>query len=149
MKTETFFHKREILLSDNFNRTDKTQFLQTAHMEVIVNWTSNTVLGLLYTYNAITSNLNQHALENFFGSLRSCQNSSSLIAMHFRAAYGTTFLKNLSSAHLIKSNCEADKSKPVITNLRNFILNYSVVDKDNENDEDPMLLAQYARKRQK
>lgn len=82
--------------------------------------------------------MNQDALENFFGCVRSCQNSSSLIAMHFRAAYGTTFIKNLTSAHSIKSNCEADTSTPLITNLRKFFLNYDNVDTpdSNENDSD-------------
>lgn len=80
--------------------------------------------------------MNQDALENFFGCLRSCQNSSSLIAMHFRAAYGTTFIKNLSSAHSIKSNCEADKSTPLLTNLRNFFLKYDVVEETETNSSD-------------
>lgn len=58
--------------------------------------------------------------------------------MHFRAAYGTTFIKNLTSAHSIKSNCEADTSTPLISNLRNFFLNYNIVDSVdlNENDSD-------------
>lgn len=83
--------------------------------------------------------MNQDALENFFGCLRSCQNSKSLIATHFRAAYGTTFIKNLSSAHSIKSNCELDTSKPLLTDLNKFFLNYnndaSESDSDTDDDE--------------
>ncbi len=76
-------------------------------------------------------------MENFFGCVRSCQNSSSLIATHFRAAYGTTFIKNLSSAHSIKSNCEPDTSTPLITNLKSFFLNYNnVVNETSSNESD-------------
>ena len=74
-------------------------------------------------------------MENFFGCVRSCQNSSSLIATHFRAAYGTTFIKNLSSAHSIKSNCEPDTSTPLLTNLRNFFLNYDKVVVETDSNE--------------
>lgn len=77
--------------------------------------------------------MNQDALENFFGCVRLCQNSSSLIATHFRAAYGTSFIKNLSSAHSIKANCEPDKSKALLTDLNEFFLNYNNV--ENENHE--------------
>lgn len=87
--------------------------------------------------------MNQDALENFFGCLRSCQNSKSLIATHFRAAYGITFIKNLSSALSIKSNCEPDTSKPLLTDLVDFFLNYSNVEEntgsssnDADNDDD-------------
>lgn len=76
--------------------------------------------------------MNQDALENFFGCVRSCcQNSSSLIATHFRAAYATTFIKNLSSAHSMKSNCEPDISKPLLSDMNSFYLNYNNVVKEN------------------
>lgn len=80
--------------------------------------------------------MNQDALENFFGCLRACQHSSSLIATHFRAAYGTTFIKNLSSAHSIKSNCEPDTSKALLTDLNKFFLNYDVVKETVSNSDD-------------
>lgn len=70
--------------------------------------------------------MNQDALENFFGCVRSCcHNSSSLIATHYRAAYVTMFLNNLSSAHSIKSNCEADTSTPLLTKVHRFFLKYN------------------------
>lgn len=80
--------------------------------------------------------MNQDALENFFGCLRSCQHSKSLIATHFRAAYGTTFIKNLSSAHSIKSNCEPDTSKALLTDLNKFFLNYDVVKETDSNSDE-------------
>lgn len=87
--------------------------------------------------------MNQDGLENFFGCLRSCcQNRSSLIAIHFRSAYATTFVNNLASAHSIKSNCEPDFSKPLLTDMQELFLNdkckesEEINDKEKENDCD-------------
>lgn len=66
--------------------------------------------------------MNQDALENFFGCVRSCQ-SSSLIATHFRSGYATVFVNNLTSAHSIKSNCAPDLAKPLLTEMDDFFLN--------------------------
>lgn len=91
--------------------------------------------------------MNQDALENFFGCVRSCQNSSSLISVHFRAAYGTTFIKNLSSAHSIKCNCEPDSSTPLLTDLNKFFLNYNndvnetdINSHDSDSDDDDVAI---------
>lgn len=67
--------------------------------------------------------MNQDGLENFFGCVRSCcHNSSSLIATHFRAAFTTVFVNNLSSTHSIKSNCEPDWSTPLLTDIHYLLL---------------------------
>lgn len=77
--------------------------------------------------------MNQDALENFFGCVRSCcQNSSSLIATHYRSAYVTMFINNLSSAHSIKSNCEPDTSTPLLTEVHRFFLNYNDAEEAND-----------------
>lgn len=81
--------------------------------------------------------MNQDGLENFFGCLRSCcQNSSSLIAIHFRSAYVTTFVNNLASAHSIKSNCEQDLSQPLLTDMHEFFLNDKRCKKDTDENDD-------------
>lgn len=66
--------------------------------------------------------MNQDGLENFFGCLRACQNSSSLVPMHFRSAYATLFVSNQASSHSIKSNCEPDMSKPLLTEMHDVFL---------------------------
>lgn len=71
----------------------------------------------------IRRSVNQDGLENFFGCLRAYQNSSSLIAMHFRSSYATAFVSNFASAHSIHSNCEADLSKPLLSDMHEFFLN--------------------------
>lgn len=79
--------------------------------------------------------MNQDALENFFGCVRSCcQNTSSLIATHYRSAYVTMFINNLSSAHSIKSNCEPDMSSPLLTKVHRFFLNYNIAEEANGAD---------------
>ncbi|KAJ6603636.1 hypothetical protein Bhyg_15484 [Pseudolycoriella hygida] len=68
------------------------------------------------------ANISQDALENSFGCVR--YTKPSLNASLFRAAYGTAFVKNLNSTHSIKSNCEPDTSTTLLTDLKNFFLNY-------------------------
>lgn len=84
--------------------------------------------------------MNQDGLENFFGCVRSrCQNSSSLIATHFRAAYATTFVTNFSSVHSMKSNCEPDISTPLLTKAHHFYLKYNdVAQRNNSNSDDSL-----------
>lgn len=76
--------------------------------------------------------MNQDGLENFFGRMRSCCNSSSLIATHFRATYATVFVNNLKSSHSIKSNCEEDLSTPLLTEVQELFLN----DDDDANERE-------------
>lgn len=81
--------------------------------------------------------MNQDGLENFFGCLRSCcQNASSLIATHFRSAYATTFVNNLVSPHSIKSNCEPDLSKPVLSDMHELFLNDKNCKENEHNDNE-------------
>lgn len=68
--------------------------------------------------------MNQDGLENFFGCLRECQ-STKLVEMHFRSAYATSFINNLASAHSIKSNCEADSAKPLLSEMQDFFFSES------------------------
>lgn len=74
--------------------------------------------------------MNQDGLENYFGCLRSYCHSSSIIPMHFRSAYSTSFINNLSSSHSIKSNCEPDLSKPLLNEMNEFFLS-----DNNENND--------------
>lgn len=78
--------------------------------------------------------MNQDALENYFGCIRSCCHSSCVIPTHFRAAYVTTFVNNLSSAHSIKSNCEPDVSVPLLTEVHRIFLNYDIVEDVDDSD---------------
>ncbi len=68
-------------------------------------------------------NTNQDGLENLFGGVKlNCQNSKSPTPIHFRSAYITTILNNLTVSNSMKSNCEKDNSTPLLRNFDRIML---------------------------
>lgn len=59
--------------------------------------------------------MNQDALENFFGSIRSVSsNSKAPVPSQFRTGYTTLILNNLTSKHSVGGNCEEDDNTPLL-----------------------------------
>lgn len=71
----------------------------------------------------VLRNTNQDGLENSFGIIRSCcQAPVAPIAIHYRSAYTTTIVNNLSSIKSISSNCEDDNGILLLNNLHELLL---------------------------
>lgn len=68
-------------------------------------------------------NMNQDGLEIFFGGVKTnCHNAKSPIPIHFKSAYITTILNNLTSSNSMKSNCEKDNSTSLLNNFDRIVL---------------------------
>lgn len=62
---------------------------------------------------------NQDGLENHFFIIRSyCGACTKPNARDFRCAYSTSILNNITTKHSINANCEADKDRPLLKNLK-------------------------------
>lgn len=85
----------------------------------------------------VLRNMNQDGLENFFGGIKSnCQVSKTPIPIHFRSAYITTILNNLTSGNSMKSNCEKDSSTSLLNDFHTFMLNQKSVNSDDKDISD-------------
>lgn len=70
---------------------------------------------LIVTDTVALRRTTQHALENFFGGIRSVIYSPTV--REFRGAYAASLVNNLCLKHSIYSNCEEDKGPPLLHNL--------------------------------
>jgi hypothetical protein len=70
----------------------------------------------------ITRNLNQDALENFFGCIRSHGvRNTNPTCTSFEASFKTFIVNNFVSPHSAGANCEEDESTEALDCLQNFI----------------------------
>lgn len=64
----------------------------------------------------------QDGLENFFGCVKSCNQSNKPTAREYRIGYGTMTINNITGTNSLRSNCEQDTSTSILTNIHEFIL---------------------------
>lgn len=92
----------------------------------------------------IARNTNQDGLENFFGCCKSLCVAKP-IASHYRSAYTTMVINNLTCQSSVGSNCEEDKFIPLLSNINEMVLDYQEqteqTDDDNKENEVDMLEA--------
>lgn len=85
--------------------------------------------------NVSPRQINQDALENFFGCIRYYSNSKTVTARQFRCSYSTAIINNLTSKHSRYSNCEEDNCKPLLYNLQILLESTDEVCKKDEVSE--------------
>lgn len=96
---------------------------------------------MLYVFHTKLSNdlllrnTNQDGLERDFGIIRSCcQAPVAPIAIHYRSAFTTMIVNNLSSVNSISTNCEEDTGVPLLSNVHELLLTGKKTNNENYND---------------
>lgn len=76
-----------------------------------------TVFLSLYVFRDTT----QDGLENFFGCIKSCNQSNKTTANEYRTGYATMLINNMTGTNSMRTNCQPDDSTAILTNIHEFI----------------------------
>lgn len=82
----------------------------------------------------ILRDTSQDGLENFFGCVNACNYSNKATPMQYRTGYATMNINNFTGTNSLHTNCQPDKSKPILTHLHEFITEFEPQSNDSSNE---------------
>ncbi len=87
-----------------------------------------TFFCILDFYNNVTIQIfrdtSQDGLENYFGCVKTCNQTKKATPRGFRTGYATMTINNITGSNSLRSNCERDSSTSILSNIHEFILDH-------------------------